>query len=253
VLPDCLDLAVLLPTTASSATQGGDGCVQCSGVLLGTTDRARVIVGGELSGGVLGIVDLHGDDRELRPLSGIDPALGLATFTADRVPTEQLIVGAAAAAAWQDALVWGRIALAAELVGSGRAALSLATDHAANRVQFGQPIGSFQAVKHRLANALIDIEAAASAVQAAAVRPTRLSAMVAKSAAGRAARSACAHALQVLGAVGFTLEHPFHAFQRRSIALDHLLGSSDDLPRAIGAELRMLGTVPALIDLEDDQ
>src|SRR5207245_7971721 len=125
--------------------------------------------------------DLHGDDRELRPLSGIDPALGLATFNADRVPTEQLIVGAAAAAAWQEALVWGRIALAAELVGSGRAALSLATEHAANRVQFGQPIGSFQAVKHRLATALIDIEAAASAVQAAAVRPTRPSAMVASS------------------------------------------------------------------------
>jgi hypothetical protein len=253
VLTGCLDMAVLLPTTATSATQVTDGCLTVGGVLMGKADPARVVVGGERIDGVLGIVDVHDHDHELRPLSGIDPTLALATLTADRVPTEQLVVGDPGAAAWQEALVWGRIALAAELVGSGRGALSLATDHASNRVQFGQPIGSFQAVKHRLANALIEIEAAASAVEAAAVRPTRLSAMVAKSVAGRAARSACEHALQVLGAVGFTLEHPFHRFQRRSIALDHLLGSSDDLPRDIGAELRTLGTVPAVVDLEDNR
>jgi alkylation response protein AidB-like acyl-CoA dehydrogenase len=220
---------------------------------MGTPDPARVVVGGELLDGVLGIINVSDHDLELRPVSGIDPTLALMTLTADRVPVEQLVVGARGAAAWQDALVWGRIALAAELVGTGRAALSLATEHAANRVQFGQPIGSFQAVKHRLANALIEIEAAASAVAAAAVRPTRLSAMVAKSAAGRAARIGCAQALQVLGAVGFTLEHPFHRFQCRAIALDHLLGSSDDLPREIGALLRTVDSVPAIVDLEDDQ
>jgi hypothetical protein len=253
VLAGCLDLPVLLPMTASSATQVGDGGLRVAGVLLGTPDPARVVVGGEPSDGVLGVINVHDHDVELRPVSGIDPTLALTTLTADRVPVEKLVLGPPGATAWQEALVWGRIALAAELVGTGRAALSLATDHAANRAQFGQPIGSFQAVKHRLANALIEIEAASSAVAAAAIRPTRLSAMVAKSAAGRAARTACAHALQVLGAVGFTLEHPFHRFQRRSIALDHLLGSSDDLPREIGAALRTLDRVPAIVDLEDDQ
>jgi hypothetical protein len=253
VLTGCLDMAVLLPTTASSATSATNGRLSVAGVLMGAADPAKIVVGGELTDGILAVVDVHDLHHELHLLGGVDPSLALTALTADSVPAEQLIVGESGAAAWQEALIWGRIALAAELVGCGRTALSLATDHAANRFQFGQPIGSFQAVKHRLADALIETEGAAAAVAAAALRPSRLSAMVAKSAAGRAARLACAHALQVLGAVGFTLDHPFHRFQRRTLALDHLLGSSDDLFRLIGAELRTLGTVPTLVDLEDYQ
>jgi hypothetical protein len=253
VLTGCVDAPVLLPTVLSSASPVSDGCISVTGVLMETADPETIVIGSELSDGFVGTIDLRDHPHHLRPVSGIDPTLALTKLTVDRISIHQLVAGAPAAAAWQTALIWGRIALAAELVGAGRTALALATDHAANRVQFGVPIGSFQAVKHRLANALIEIEAAAAAVNAAAARPTRLSAMVAKSAAGAAGRAACANALQVLGAVGFTLEHPFQRFQRRCIALDHLLGSSDDMPTQIGAELRTFDNVPVLVDIEDGQ
>jgi alkylation response protein AidB-like acyl-CoA dehydrogenase len=124
--------------------------------------------------------------------------------------------------------------------------LALAREHALTRVQFGQPIAGFQAVRHRLADSLVALEAA-EALTASAVDPelsTVLAAM-AKASAGRAARTVARHAQQVLAGVGFTAEHRFHLFLRRVLALDGLFGDARTLTRALGEELLRTRRLPA--------
>jgi alkylation response protein AidB-like acyl-CoA dehydrogenase len=86
-------------------------------------------------------------------------------------------------------------------------------------------------------------------VSAAAEQVEPLSAMVAKSTAGTAARVAAANCLQVIAGTGFTWEHPLHRFQKRGLVLDRLLGSADHLPNAIGEELIRRGRAPRLVHL----
>jgi Acyl-CoA dehydrogenase, C-terminal domain len=123
------------------------------------------------------------------------------------------------------------VAVAAEMVGVARWAVDTATAYAKERVQFGRPIGSFQAVQHKLVNAALAYEQAAAAVAYAAMAidaddPDRHRAThVAKAEAGAAARGATRDALQVLGGVGFTWEHDLHLRLRRAYADDALLGT----------------------------
>jgi len=127
--------------------------------------------------------------------------------------------------------------------------IELATEHARTRVQFGQPVGSFQAVRHRLAEALVSREGAAAAVELSwDADDEPLAAMLGKSLAGRSARITATHCQQVLAGVGFTAEHPFHRFLKRALVLDLLLGSAAELPAQIGARLAANG-VPRLVEL----
>src|SRR5207245_4705497 len=111
--------------------------------------------------------------------------------------------------------------LAHELVGASRTMLQLARDHAVDRVQFGRPIASFQAVRHRLADSLVAIEAADAATGAWWEAPSPVAAQLAKAVAGRSARIVTRHAQQVLAGMGFTQEHPFHRYLRRVLGLDN--------------------------------
>jgi alkylation response protein AidB-like acyl-CoA dehydrogenase len=114
------------------------------------------------------------------------------------------------------------IAHAAELLGSAERVLELTTDYAKDRVQFGKPIGSFQAVKHRCADMLVDVEAMRSAVYwavwclGAGDADTSIAASTAKVWCADAARRVMASGLQVHGGVGFTWEHDLHLFLKRS-------------------------------------
>jgi alkylation response protein AidB-like acyl-CoA dehydrogenase len=76
-----------------------------------------------------------------------------------------------------------------------------------------------------------------------------LSSLLAKAAAGQAALTAARHCQQVLGGIGFTAEHELHRHVRRAIVLDGLLGSSRELTREAGAELRRQGSAPRLVAL----
>jgi alkylation response protein AidB-like acyl-CoA dehydrogenase len=117
-------------------------------------------------------------------------------------------------------------------------------------VQFGRPIGSFQAVRNRLADAHVARQGAASALESAwGVDDAFLAGLLAKSLAGRAARIAATQCQQVLAGIGFTAEHPFHRFMARALVLDSVLGSAAELPREIGAHLNSVGTIPRLVDL----
>ena len=119
--------------------------------------------------------------------------------------------------------------------------MALAVDYAGTRIQFGEPIGKFQAVRHILAWARTDraaIEAVALSARDLDVHaPPRFDEIV-KALAGRNGRRACERALQVFGAIGFTAEHEHHHFHSRVLALDSILGSSADLTHGLGAWLR---------------
>jgi hypothetical protein len=142
-----------------------------------------------------------------------------------------------------------RLAVAWWLVGASRAMLALARQHALDRVQFGKPIASFQAIRHRLAETLVAIEGAEATLILPGADNPDLTALLAKAAAGKAALTAAKHCQQVLGGIGFTEEHDLHRHVKRVLVLDGLLGSSKELTRRAGAGLRARGSAPRLANL----
>jgi len=143
-------------------------------------------------------------------------------------------------------LATGRRALGWWLIGTSRAMLSLAREHALSRTQFGKPVASFQAIRHRLAETLVAIEGAEATLHAATDDFTSL---LAKAAAGQAALTAAKHCQQVLGGIGFTNEHELHRHVKRVLVLDGLLGSARELTREAGATVRAQGSAPRLVQL----
>ncbi|HZT53465.1 MAG TPA: acyl-CoA dehydrogenase family protein [Gaiellaceae bacterium] len=119
-----------------------------------------------------------------------------------------------------------RAALAAEALGVAQRALDLGVEHAARRVQFGRPIGAFQAVSHPLAQTYTDVELARSLVYWAAWcvaegdERAPLAAAAAKAFAAEAAVAACERSIQAHGGLGFTWEHPLHRFYKRALWLE---------------------------------
>ncbi len=142
-----------------------------------------------------------------------------------------------------------RLAVAHELVGAARAMLELARTHALEREQFGQPIATFQAVRHRLADALIAIETSVAMVGAAWDDGSAETAAMAKAVAGRSAKTVALHCQQVLAGIGFTAEHRFHLYFKRVLVLDQLLGTSRTLTRELGEQLISSRALPAPIPL----
>jgi alkylation response protein AidB-like acyl-CoA dehydrogenase len=114
------------------------------------------------------------------------------------------------------------VATAAESLGAADRVLEMTVAHAKERVQFGQPIGSFQAVKHRCADMLVDLEGMRSTVYhgawsiAAGDPDASIAASTAKVWCADAARRIMASGLQVHGGVGFTWEHDLHLFLKRA-------------------------------------
>ncbi|MFJ9896256.1 acyl-CoA dehydrogenase family protein [Streptomyces sp. NPDC091280] len=143
-------------------------------------------------------------------------------------------------------LAAGRVALGWWLLGTGRAMLALARQHAVDRTQFGRPLASFQAVRHRLAETLVALDGAEATLVAGT---DELGALLAKAATGQAALTAARHCQQVLGGIGFTAEHELHRHVRRAMVLDGLLGSARELTREAGALLRTGRSAPRLVHL----
>jgi len=114
-------------------------------------------------------------------------------------------------------------ALALEASGIAQRALELAVEHAKTREQFGRKIGVYQAVSHPLANTYVEAELARSLAYWAAWcvaeddEQTAIAVAAAKSYAGDAAVAACERAIQVLGGIGFTWEHPLHIYYKRAL------------------------------------
>ena len=179
--------------------------------------------------------------------TGIDPDQPFRHVSA-RVPADALIP-LETEGNWEAVMTAARMALAYQLLGGARWMLDEARQHAIDRVQFGRPVASFQAIRHKLAESLALIEGAQSVAKACLHDPNPMLAAVAKSLAGQAALTTAACAQQVLAGIGFTAEHSFHLSLKRTLVLDALCGSANWLPTEIGRDLLIYGTVPRLIQL----
>jgi alkylation response protein AidB-like acyl-CoA dehydrogenase len=154
----------------------------------------------------------------------VDPSRSLSVVTGD-------VLARSAAAAVSRAWDLGALASSAQLLGAGRALLEASVRHASVRAQFGQPVGTFQAVKHKLADVAIALEfarplldaAAAAITDGAATTPRDVSA--AKVACSDAATLAARAALQVHGAIGYTAEHDLSLWLTKVRALAPAWGS----------------------------
>ena len=178
----------------------------------------------------------------VRPLAGIDPTLGMVEVTGELGPAIE-------PPEWAGAIAAGQVALGHELVGASKAMLSLARDHAVERIQFGRPIAAFQAVRHRLAEGLVAIEAADAALDAAWDVESPTNAALAKAIAGRSARTVARHCQQVLAGIGFTAEHPFHRYLRRTLVLDGVLGDARTLTWDLGEAMLRTRSIPPILPL----
>lgn len=174
-----------------------------------------------------------------------DPAAATASVTLEGViaGAEDVVTGEAAAAAIRTAFAIGAVATAAEGIGAASAALDLAIAYASERFQFGRPIGSFQALKHLMADAHVDRETAwSSALYAAAALDELLpdaeeAAAIAAAYAARASRAVVEAAIQVLGGIAFTWEHDVHLLQRRVLSCERRFGDALSHERRLGAQL----------------
>lgn len=199
-----------------------------------------------------GLVSAPAAAVELVPVRGFDHTLGLARATVDPAAgaSGDVLGGPDSGVA---AIAAGRRALASQMVGAGERMLTDTLAYVMERHQYGRAIGSFQTVKHRLADVKVALTAARSATWAAwEVADTAdgaLTSMAAKALAGRAHHLASTHCFQVHGGIAFTVEHGFQQWVRRGLVLDHLLGGHEQLTRDIGAQLIADGRVPRLPQL----
>ena len=126
----------------------------------------------------------------------------------------------------------GKLMMAAEMCGGAQKAMEMAVEYAKIREQFGRPIGSYQAISHKCANMLIDVEGAKSATYAAAWAITSesddatLAVAIAKAAASDAYRRTTADAVQIHGGIGFTWEHAMHLYFKRSKSSEVTFGDA---------------------------
>lgn len=122
------------------------------------------------------------------------------------------------------------VALAAEQVGGAQMCLDMAVEYAKVRVQFGRPIGSFQAIKHKCADMLLEVESAKSAAYYAAWCASELNdelpqvASLAKAYCSEAYFHSAAENIQIHGGIGFTWEHPAHLYFKRAKSSELLFG-----------------------------
>jgi acyl-CoA dehydrogenase len=244
--------------TADAARLGSAACTRCrvdddgpDGVRLTGVKRlvaeagtmAHAVVVARDEGGVgLFHVDLASAPGLVHTLSTVDTGRPLAELRFVATPARRLVPPDRAEAVLSAIRVRAHTLLAAEALGVARRALDLAIGHARTRTQFGRPIGAYQAVAHRLADACAAGELARSLVYRAAwtttcgqdqAAPAALAALIA---AKETATLTCEVAIQTLGGIGFTWEHPLRRLYRRA----QWISAFDGHPSAHRADLARL-------------
>jgi 3-oxochol-4-en-24-oyl-CoA dehydrogenase len=185
-------------------------------------------------------------DVEVKALGGLDASWGLAELGVDGADVgigRWLTITAGGAADPEGLVRLAELLAGAEALGVADWCVRTAADHAAVRVQFGRPIGQFQAVKHRCADMLVTLESARAAVWDAAscfdAPAAEEGVTVAQSAAAALAPEAGFRAaqdcIQVLGGIGYTWEHDAHLFLKRATAIRHLLPAPDVARRRVAS------------------
>jgi alkylation response protein AidB-like acyl-CoA dehydrogenase len=176
-------------------------------------------------GGRLWLVDPSGPGVTVTRTDALDRSTALATVVLDGAPAEEL-----PAPVLPDVLDRAAVLYANDLAGIARVALDRTVDYDKTREQFGRPVGSFQAIKHALADLHVAVTMAEHAGWYAAhaldagLPDATLAVSVAKSKAGDAARDATAAMIQYHGGIGYTWEHDAHLFFKRAKRLEYQYG-----------------------------
>lgn len=178
-------------------------------------------------------VDANGPGVQRTALATLDPTRPQATIELSEAPARLLAGPDESDRVITHALQVGSALLAAEQVGAAAHLLNLSVEYAKSRLQFGRPIGSFQAVKHRLAEGMVDLEHARSATYHAVWAlgdgsdDPALAAAIAQALASAAFSRIAADTIQVHGGIGFTWEHQAHLYLKRATTDAALLGSAE--------------------------
>ncbi len=184
-------------------------------------------------GVALFVVDAAGAGVERTVLSTMDPTRPQATVRFTDAAARLLAGPGEAAGICGRALRVASVLLAAEQVGGARHLLDLSVSYANERLQFGRPIGSFQAVKHRIADMLVELEHARSAAYHGAwalqdgTDDPAVAASIAQATCSAAYTRIAADTVQVHGGIGFTWEHRAHLYFKRAFTDAALLGSAE--------------------------
>jgi alkylation response protein AidB-like acyl-CoA dehydrogenase len=169
---------------------------------------------------------------QITPQASNDPSQRLFTVDFDPNVEQRIATGQTADTLEASALDRGALASAAQQLGACEKLIALSVDYTTTRKQFGVPIGSFQAVKHHIANLKVALEYARSHVERAAhsvatdARTRATDVSMAKISAGEAALEAARISLQVHGALGYTWEQDLHVWMRRAWTLDLAWGET---------------------------
>ncbi len=219
-----------------TATRDGDGWVlegTAGYVVDGAGAHALVTAATTDEGLALVVVPSDHEGVRREPIAVLDLTRPMATVTYERVRVDDgaRLAGGDPTAALHHALSAGIVAVACEQVGGAQQVLADATAYANERYQFGRAIGSFQAVKHRLAEMLVEVESARSAAYHAARvlaagdhSELAVAAPLAKAWCSEVYERSAAAAIQIHGGIGFTWEHDAHLYFKRAKASKLLLG-----------------------------
>ncbi|KAA1395923.1 acyl-CoA dehydrogenase family protein [Aeromicrobium ginsengisoli] len=199
-----------------------------SPVLNGDTAEILLVVAEHDAGTGLFLVDPTADGLRRTRLAGMDPTTGFARVELDAVAAEPISLDAAEILATTHRV--GTLATAALQVGCAQRGLDMTVAYAKQREQFGRPIGSFQALKHRMADMLVRVQMSRSGAWAAvqahvhdAPEAARLAA-AAGSYCSEAAMAVAAETVQLHGGIAITWEHDAHLVLKRAQALHQLFG-----------------------------
>jgi len=235
-------------TVAALAYCGVDGWTGTSPVTVtagSLTGTARYVLDGDTAD-VLLVAAQDGDELAIFEVAtgapglrrtrtpAMDATRSLATVELAAVSGVRLGVGDAAEAL-RAALSAAVVALTAEQVGAATRILELTVEYSKDRVQFGRPIGGFQALKHRMADLHVLAEAARSVSYAAA--SGEVSPSIAKAYCSRSYLEVAEETIQLHGGIGFTWEHDAHLYFKRAHSDQLLFGSTDQHTRGVAPEL----------------
>ena len=217
----------------TAASKSGDGYSLTghkSFVIDGHTANLLIVAGRTPEGVSLFIVDGAASGMTRTPLSTMDQTRKQARIEFSDTSARLLGTAGAGWAALSKTLDLAAVALAAEQVGGAQRVLEMSVEYAKVRVQFGRPIGSFQAIKHKCADMLLEVESAKSAAYYAGWAASEDSdelpvvASLAKAYCSDAYFHAAAENIQIHGGIGFTWEHPAHLYFKRAKSSELLFG-----------------------------
>jgi len=182
------------------------------------------------------LVDPKASGVTLKPMVGIDLVSRWSEMRLDKVAVDaDALLGQPGTAGplLESLLRRAAVMSSAEMLGAARRCLDMSVEYAKVREQFGQPIGSFQAIRHRCAEMLLEVENAHAAVYYAAwaltagAEDAAIASSICKAYVSEAARKVCGDAIQVHGGIGFTWEYDLHLYMKRAKALEPLYGDAE--------------------------